>query len=127
MTACQLSIFEEVDENQVKKIVIKELRKYRSLKVQLENLEERRAAGVVSLYPSVRPVNIDNELKVKQMDRALKGSLNEIERKIIDMKYLSGNYYKDVEIYLELGIKRDRYYEIKKLALGYIATALGII
>jgi ArpU family phage transcriptional regulator len=123
----QLAMFEEVDESVVRSEVVKALIEYRALKVQNENMQERIEAGATNLFPSVRKVNPLNELKVRQMDRALKHSLNEEERLIIEKKYLSGVKIKDIQIYLEIGLDKDRYYEIKRSAISLIATALGII
>jgi len=123
----QLELFEEVDESIVRSEVVKALIEYRALKVQRENMQERLAADALHLYPSVRKVNPLNELKVKQMERALNQSLNEEERQIIVKKYLSGVKIKDIEVYLDLGLDKDRYYEIKRSAINLIATALGII
>lgn len=68
-----------------------------------------------------------NELKVKQMERALQNSLDDEERLIIEKKYLTATRVKDINIYMELGMKKDTYYEIKQRAIYRIATALGII
>lgn len=123
----QLEMFEEIDAKRVRSIVIKELRLYRALKVQLENIEERNVHGAIDLYPTVRKSNEENNLKVKQMERALAHSLDADERKIIEMKYLSGEREKDISVYMDLGMKKDRYYEIKHQAILYLATALAII
>lgn len=123
----QLNLLGELDEKEVRSIVIKELRLYRALKVQLENMEERNDQGINGLYPNLRKINKENQLKVKQMERALNQSLDVEERKIISMKYLSGERKKDIAVYMELGMKKDRYYKIKPLAIKYLATALGII
>ncbi|MCB7160420.1 ArpU family transcriptional regulator [Bacillus subtilis] len=110
----------------VRKIVIKELKDYRALKVQLENKKESVDAGI-SPFPSIRDSFILNELKVKQMERALENSLDDEERMIIEKKYLTASQTKDIHIYMELGMKKDTYYEIKQRAILRIATALGII
>ena len=123
----QLEMFEEIDEKKVRTVVIKELRLYRALKVQIENIEERNIHGAIDLYPTIRKISDGNSLKVKQMDRALAHSLDADERKIIEMKYLSGEREKDIAVYMDLGMKKDRYYEIKQQAISYLATALGII
>jgi ArpU family phage transcriptional regulator len=127
MTSEQLAMFEEVDESIVRIEVIKALIEYRALKVQIENMQERLAAGAINLYPTIRKSNPLNELKVRQIERALKNSLNEDERLIIEKKYLSGIKVKDIDVYMEIGLDKDRYYEIKRSAISLIATALGII
>lgn len=127
MTSNQLAFFNDVNEKEIQTIVIKELRLFRALKVQIENMEERNETGVTHLYPSVRTTRIDNHLKVSQMENALENSLDKEEREIIELKYLSGERIKDINIYMDLGMKKDRYYELKQQAIRYLATALGII
>ncbi|QRZ94739.1 ArpU family transcriptional regulator [Bacillus subtilis] len=122
----QLSFLHPVDLKVVRKIVIKELKDYRALKVQLENKKESVDAGI-SPFPSIRDSFILNELKVKQMERALENSLDDEERMIIEKKYLTASQTKDIHIYIVLGMKKDTYYEIKQRAILRIATALGII
>nr|WP_240909212.1 hypothetical protein [Bacillus paralicheniformis] len=34
---------------------------------------------------------------------------------------------KDIEIYMEMGLKKDKYYQVKLQAIYNLATALGII
>ncbi|WP_339235401.1 ArpU family phage packaging/lysis transcriptional regulator [Bacillus sp. FSL K6-1012] len=128
MTAVeQLSILADVNEKEVRNIVIKELKTYRSLKIQAENRKERKEKGVIGLFPQLRKSTEYNELKVKQMDRALKHCLDQDEYSIIEKKYLSPEKIKDLEIMIELGIKRDKFYQVKRQAIYNIATALGII
>ncbi|WP_258729672.1 ArpU family phage packaging/lysis transcriptional regulator [Bacillus atrophaeus] len=126
MTAEQLSFMSSVDARAVRKIVIKELKDYRALKVQIENKRECESAGM-SLFPSLRDSHNINELKVKQMERALQNSLDDLERLIIEKKYLTASAVKDISIYMDLGIKKNTYYELKKRAIYRLATALGII
>ena len=127
MATEQLTMFEDIDESLVRSEVVKALIEYRALKVQKENMEERIAVGAIHLYPSVREVNPLNNMKVKQMEKALEHSLNDDERLIIEKKYLSGVKVKDTQVYIDLGFDKDRYYEIKRSAILLIATALGII
>lgn len=127
MIADQLEMFEEIDESKVRSEVVKALVEYRALKVQIENMQERIAAGADNLFPTVRKTNPLNELKVKQVERTLNCSLNDDQRKIIEMKYLSGVKVKDIQIYTEIGLDKDKYYEIKRSAIALVATALGII
>ncbi len=126
MVAEQLTLLEPVDEKLVRKIVIKELKEYRALKVQVENKEECERTGL-ELFPSIRNSRHINELKVKQIDRALKNSLDQEELLIIEKAYLTSKRTKDIEIYLEIGVKKDTYYAMRNRALNRIATALGII
>ncbi|MBT2169670.1 MULTISPECIES: ArpU family phage packaging/lysis transcriptional regulator [Bacillus] len=128
MTAAeQLSFLPEVNEKEVRNIVIKELKTYRSLKIQAENRREQKEKGVIGLFPQLRKSTEYNELKVKQMGRALKHCLDQDEYSIIEKKYLSPQKIKDLEIMIELGIKRDKFYQVKRQAIYNIATALGII
>ena len=127
MNAKQLKFFRDIDEKEVQNLIIGELREYRALKVQIENKKEQEAAGVINLFPSVRQQDRLNELKVKQIERALENSLDFIERRIIEMKYFTSQETKDINIYLELGLKKGKYYEKKRAAIYRLATALGII
>nr|WP_280149578.1 ArpU family phage packaging/lysis transcriptional regulator [Bacillus safensis]MDH3096429.1 ArpU family phage packaging/lysis transcriptional regulator [Bacillus safensis] len=72
-------------------------------------------------------VLLTSELKVKQIERAIENSLDDEERMIIQKKYLTASHTKDINIYIELGMKKDTYYQLKKRAINRIATALGII
>lgn len=127
MFAEQLSLLEEIDEKEVKKTVVKELKKYRAVKVQLENKKESSEAGVVSLFPSLRKTNQFNDLRVKQIERALDRGLDSVEKEILTKKYLEPQLMNDLNIYLELGLKKDAYYLKKRSAILNLATALGII
>ncbi|UAT31947.1 ArpU family transcriptional regulator [Bacillus badius] len=127
MNAKQLKFFRDIDEREVQNLIIGELREYRALKVQIENKKEQEAAGIINLFPSVRQQDRLNELKVKQIERALANSLDFIERRIIEMKYVTSQETKDINIYLELGLKKGKYYEKKRAAIYRLATALGVI
>jgi ArpU family phage transcriptional regulator len=127
MVAEQISFFDEVNEKEIRKTIVKELKNYRALKVQIENKSECSAAGVVSLFPNLRKQDNFNELKVKQMERALDKGLDAIEKEIIQKKYLEPQLMNDLNIYLELGLKKDAYYIKKRSAILSLATALGII
>ncbi|XYU18283.1 ArpU family phage packaging/lysis transcriptional regulator [Bacillus pumilus] len=127
MLVKQLSLISEVNEKEVRNTVIKEMKTYRSLKIQAENRREQKEKGVIGLFPQLRKSTEYNELKVKQMDRALMHCLDQDEYSIIEKKYLSPEKIKDLEIMIELGIKRDKFYQVKRQAINNIATALGII
>lgn len=88
MLAKQLSFLPPIDEKEIRNTIIRELKRYKALKVQIENRKEREAAGMNNLFPQLRDQHSLNELKVCQMDRALKQSLDD-ELKIIKAKYLS--------------------------------------
>jgi len=127
MVVEQLSFLDEINEKEIRKTIIKELKNYRAVKVQLENRKECNAAGVVSLFPSLRKQDTFNELKVKQIERALDQGLDVIEKEIITKKYLEPLLMNDLNIYMELGLKKDVYYMKKRSAILNLATALGII
>ncbi|MGN7945788.1 ArpU family phage packaging/lysis transcriptional regulator [Bacillus sp. 22446] len=127
MGAEQLCLLPGIDEKQVRNALIKELKVYRALKVLEENRKEQEANGATGLFPSLRNQEVLNELKVRQIERALENSLDEIEQDIIRMKYLTSRVVKDLEVCEELGLKKDRYYKLKKQATFNLSTALGII
>ncbi|MCW1837357.1 ArpU family phage packaging/lysis transcriptional regulator [Bacillus xiamenensis] len=127
MGAEQLCLLPGIDEKQVRNALIKELKVYRALKVLEENRKEQEANGATGLFPSLRNQEVLNELKVRQIERALENSLDEIEQDIIRMKYLTSRVVKDLEVCEGLGLKKDRYYKLKKQATFNLSTALGII
>lgn len=123
----QLSVFEEVNEKEVRRIIAKELKQYRALKVAIQNKTERYQEGVEDLFPSFSRKEKEKELKVRQIDRALDNALDEIELQIIKQKYFSSTRVKDINLYLDMGLTKDRYYSHKRQAILLIATALDII
>ncbi|WP_342501542.1 ArpU family phage packaging/lysis transcriptional regulator [Bacillus sp. FSL W7-1085] len=127
MGAEQLCLLPGIDEKQVRNALIKELKVYRALKVKEENLKEQKEHKVTGLFPALRNQEAINGLKLRQIERALKNSLDELEYNIIEKKYLTSRLVKDLEVYQELGLKKDRYYKLKKQATFNLSTALGII
>lgn len=127
MTVEVLHLLPEVNEKQVRQTLINELKLYKALKVKQENLDEQKANGILTLFPKLKEQNVCSELKVRQIERALEYSLDEIEQDIIRMKYLTSRMVKDLEVCEELGLKKDRYYKLKKQATFKLSTALGII
>lgn len=127
MTVEVLHLLPEVNEKQVRQTLINELKLYKALKVKQENLDEQKANGIITLFPKLKDQNVCSELKVRQIERALEYSLDEIEQDIIRMKYLTSRMVKDLEVCEELGLKKDRYYKLKKQATFKLSTALGII
>ncbi|PRS71003.1 ArpU family transcriptional regulator [Bacillus sp. LNXM65] len=127
MLTNQLCLIPEVNEKQVRQTLINELKLYKALKVKQENLDEQKANGILTLFPRLKDQNVCSELKVRQIERALEYSLDEIEQDIIRMKYLTTRMVKDLEVCEELGLKKDRYYKLKKQATFKLSTALGII
>ncbi|MGJ5835904.1 MULTISPECIES: ArpU family phage packaging/lysis transcriptional regulator [Bacillus] len=127
MGAEQLSLLPGIDEKQVRNALIKELKVYRALKVKEENIKEQKEHEVTGLFPILRNQEAINGLKLRQIERALKNSLDELEYNIIEKKYLTSRLVKDLEVCQELGLKKDRYYKLKKQATFNLSTALGII
>ncbi|WP_144483296.1 ArpU family phage packaging/lysis transcriptional regulator [Bacillus pumilus] len=127
MLTNQLCLIPEVNEKQVRQTLINELKLYKALKVKQENLDEQKANGILTLFPRLKDQNVCSELKVRQIERALEYSLDEVEQDIIRMKYLTSRMVKDLEVCEELGLKKDRYYKLKKQATFKLSTALGII
>jgi len=127
LTVEALHLLSEINEKQVRQTLINELKLYKALKVKQENLDEQKANGILTLFPKLRDQNVCSELKVRQIERALEYSLDEIEQDIIRKKYLTSRMVKDLEVCEELGLKKDRYYKLKKQATFKLSTALGII
>ncbi|MBY0088188.1 ArpU family transcriptional regulator [Brevibacillus sp. M2.1A] len=123
----QLSFLEPVDEKEVRKAVVKALKEYKALRVAVQNKQERQEKGIDQLFPRLQKSESTNELKARQIERALKYSLDEVERQIIEEKYLSTSRVKDINVYLDLGLTKDQFYTKKKEAIMQIATALGMI
>ncbi|MED1801342.1 ArpU family phage packaging/lysis transcriptional regulator [Brevibacillus porteri] len=123
----QLSFLEPVDEKEVRKAVVKALKEYKALRVAVQNKQERQEKGIDQLFPRLQKSESTNELKARQIERALQYSLDEIERQIIEEKYLSTSRVKDINVYLDMGLTKDQYYTKKKDAIKQIATALGMI
>ncbi|UED78106.1 ArpU family phage packaging/lysis transcriptional regulator [Brevibacillus sp. DP1.3A] len=127
MGAEQLSFLDPVNEKAVRKAVVKELKAYKALRVAVQNKQEQEQEGVSNLFPSLQKSETKNEVKVRQIERALQFTLDEMERKIIEEKYLSPCRNNDINIYLDLGLTKDQYYIKKRDAIFQIATALRII
>ncbi len=123
----QLSFFEDIDEKEMRRLVVKELKNYKALCVRMKNQEEQAQAGCVVLFPKMKGDDKNHEIRFKQIERTLQNALDEDERRIIEIKYLGNQKVKDSFVYNELLIKRDSFYQKKKSAIQLIATALGII
>ncbi|GAB6254507.1 ArpU family phage packaging/lysis transcriptional regulator [Peribacillus sp. N1] len=126
----QLSLFEDVNEKEVRKTIARELKHYKALKIRQQNKQELTENGIsFSIFPKLldNDNENENEFKVIHMERALQNSLDSIERKIIEMKYLGSERQNDINIYMELGLQKKPYYEKKKTAIFMIAKTLGII
>ncbi|MDR4172771.1 ArpU family phage packaging/lysis transcriptional regulator [Bacillus nitratireducens] len=121
-----LSIMDKETEKKIQKVVISILKEHRALKVRFgDEIEQQQ--GEINLFPEICNTKQINQMKYRQVEKALKYSLDEDERNIIEMKYLNDQKLRDDYIYNELFIKKDSYYDKKKNALRLIATALGVI
>ncbi|MCM3536579.1 ArpU family phage packaging/lysis transcriptional regulator [Priestia endophytica] len=116
----------QINKREMRKLVIEQLKDYRALKIQLQNKQEREEAGAVDLFPVIRTGYL-TELKIKQIERALNHTLDFLERTIIEQRYLKPTQIKDIEIYMNLGLSKNSFYNIRNRALETIATALGMI
>ncbi len=65
----QMSFFEDIDEREMRRLVVKELKNYKALRVQMQNRQERNAAGYAVLFPKMKDDQI-HEIKFKQIERA---------------------------------------------------------
>ncbi|MBH0159075.1 ArpU family transcriptional regulator [Fictibacillus sp. 5RED26] len=117
------------DQKGVEKEVAKELKRYRALQVsQLNRIEQENEGMIDSLFTSLDGSKVkENDLKAKQIARALENALDETERYIIENKFLKGINIKDITLYTDMGLNKDQYYIIKRSAINQIATALRII
>lgn len=66
------------------------------------------------------------KIKVENFERCL-NALDETERSIIERKLLTNEVETDLAVYLDIGIKKDKYYQKKRDAYLTFAAALGII
>ncbi|MFD9629071.1 ArpU family phage packaging/lysis transcriptional regulator [Peribacillus muralis] len=123
----QLSFFPDVDEKQIRSIVVKELKLFRALKIQQLNKHELNEKGItIDIFPKLYDNDREKEMKVLHMERTL-DSLDSIERQIIEKKYLDIERQNDINIYLDLCLQKTAYYEKKKQAIFMIAHCLNII
>lgn len=67
----QLSFLEPVDEKEVRKAVVKALKEYKALRVAVQNKQERQEKGIDQLFPRLQKSESTNELKARQIERAL--------------------------------------------------------
>ncbi|MFF2533854.1 ArpU family phage packaging/lysis transcriptional regulator [Brevibacillus sp. NPDC058079] len=123
----QLSFLQPVNEREVRKAAVKEWKSYKALCVAVQNKKEQEEKGIEQLFPRLQLSEMQNELKAKQIERALEYSLDEVERQIIEEKYLSAARVKYINVYLDLGLTKDQFYRKKEEAIMQIATALGMI
>ena len=123
----QLSFFPDVDEKKVRSIVVKELKLFRALKIQQLNKRELNERGItIDIFPKLYDNDQEKEMKILHMQRAL-NNIDNIELQIIEMKYLANERQNDINIYLDLGLQKTKYYEKKKQAIYMIAHCLNIL
>ncbi|MFI8492206.1 ArpU family phage packaging/lysis transcriptional regulator [Peribacillus butanolivorans] len=123
----QLSFFPDVDEKKVRYIVVKELKLFRALKIQQQNKKELNEKGItIDIFPKLYDNDQEKEMKILHMQRAL-NNIDNIEQQIIEMKYLANERQNDINIYLDLGLQKTKYYEKKKQAIYMIAHCLNIL
>ncbi|MEK4442388.1 MULTISPECIES: ArpU family phage packaging/lysis transcriptional regulator [Bacillaceae] len=122
-----MSLFSDVDDKEIRRVVARLLKQYKAYRVAFQNKLEQDAEGIDQLFPMLNDIEKEKFLFVKQIDRAIENALNEIEREIIQRKYLDNHRVKDIDVYLDLGLTKDQYYIHKKYAINLIATALRII
>ncbi|MGE8080494.1 ArpU family phage packaging/lysis transcriptional regulator [Peribacillus loiseleuriae] len=125
--ATQLAFFPDIDEKEVRRVVARQLKQYKALRVAVQNKSEQIDEGMENIFPILNDEQTDKPIIVRQIDRALENALDEVERDIIQRKYLSKSRMKDITIYMDMGLTKDQYYIHKGEAINLIATALGII
>ncbi|WP_180226265.1 hypothetical protein [Bacillus wiedmannii] len=68
----QLLFFEDIDEKEIRRLVVKELKNYKALYVRMKNQEEQaRAGGGIVLFPKMKGDEKNHEIRVKQIERTL--------------------------------------------------------
>ncbi|KFM95207.1 ArpU family transcriptional regulator [Bacillus clarus] len=125
----QLFLIPTIDKETEKKVhkeVINILKEYRALKIYFENVAEQKREGVI-LFSKMNEMENINRMKFEQIERVLCKGLDEDQRNIIGIKYLSNKKCNDDYIYDKLLMNRDKFYKRKKSALRLIAIALGLI
>lgn len=113
-------------EKEIQKRVMQELEDHRALRVKMKNKAEAKASGYTNLFPPLEE-NEQDDIRYRQIERALNEALDEVQRDIIERKFLSPYKVKDLSLREELGINKDLFYACKKKAIRNVARALGII
>ncbi|XLP25577.1 ArpU family transcriptional regulator (plasmid) [Bacillus toyonensis] len=85
------------------------------------------SSGGIVLFPKIKDDDKNHVICFKQIERTLQNSFDTDQQQIIELKYLGNEKVKDSYVYNELMMRRDNFYENKKVAIRLIATALGII
>lgn len=115
------------EEKAVREEVIKELKRYKALIIQMKNKKESEENGVNDLFTVISDNSVENRIRVNQINRAFEG-LDTTERQIIELRYLDPNNYTDIYIYDDLlKLKKKKYYLKKGEAIEQVARALGMI
>ena len=120
----QLTLLPAIDDKKVQKEVVSILKEYRALKMRFNNEVEQEG---ISLFPELRNSKTMSQFKVKQIEKVLDEILDDDERSIISMKFLTNKSVKDSFVQNELMISNSYFYAKKKSAIKLVATALGII
>ncbi|QDX91756.1 ArpU family transcriptional regulator [Brevibacillus laterosporus] len=122
----QSKLLPEIDEKEVRKLVVQELKEFKALRIAMQNKQEIENEGIKNPFPNLSTKEKENLIKYNQMSRAISGALDDVEREIIERKYLGSSRVKDISVYMDMGITKDQYYNLKKQAFSQIATALRI-
>ncbi|WP_255258533.1 ArpU family transcriptional regulator [Bacillus toyonensis] len=85
------------------------------------------SSGGIVLFPKIKDGDKNDVICFKQIERTLQIAFDTDQQQIIELKYLGNEKVKDSYVYNELMMRRDNFYENKKVAIRLIATALGII
>ncbi|MEK3933589.1 ArpU family phage packaging/lysis transcriptional regulator [Bacillus sp. FSL R7-0642] len=120
----QLTLLPQIDDKKVQKEVVSILKEYRALKMRFNNEVEQEG---ISLFPELRNSKMMSQFKVRQIEKVLDDILDDDERSIISMKFLTNKPVKDSFVQNELMISNSYFYAKKKSAIKLVATALGII
>ncbi|MEC5238540.1 ArpU family phage packaging/lysis transcriptional regulator [Bacillus sp. FSL R9-9530] len=120
----QLSLLPAIDDNKVQKEVVSILKEYGTLKMRFNNEVEQEG---ISLFPELRNSKTMSQFKVRQIEKVPDDILDDDERSIISMKFLTNKSVKDSFVQNELMISNSYFYTKKKSAIKLVATALGII
>ncbi|VXC61994.1 ArpU family phage transcriptional regulator [Bacillus mycoides] len=120
----QLTLLPAIDDKKVQKEVVSILKEYRALKMRFNNEVEQEG---ISLFPELRNSKTMSQFKVRQIEKVLDDILDDDERSIISMKFLTNKSVKDSFVQNELMISNSYFYAKKKSAIKLVATALGII
>ncbi|WP_254610027.1 MULTISPECIES: ArpU family transcriptional regulator [unclassified Bacillus (in: firmicutes)] len=83
----QLSFFGDIDEKEMRRLVVNELKNYKALRVRMKNQEEQMQAECAVFFPKMKE-DKKHEIRFKQIERALQNTLDNDHRQIIELKYM---------------------------------------